>query len=121
MHPFLGIFRDNSTQKEVFSLEIHKKIAAFIENFKRFEQNNVLLDTFLNEYCYWFAVVLVERFSGGRIVYEPVEGHFIAQVASRYYDIRGDVTELYAGKELWCEQQCVETDSILREQILKEC
>lgn len=105
----------------MFSLGIHEKITTFIDNFKRFEQNNVLLDTFLNEYSYWFAVVLVERFSGGQIVYAPAAGRFVARVASRYYDIRGDVTELYTGKEMWCEQQCVETDNILREKILKEC
>lgn len=100
-------------------MDIHANIEDFIEKFKQFEQNNVLLDTFTGGFCYWFAVILAERFSGGQILYEPVEGHFVTRIASRYYDIRGDVTEQYEGKEFYDEQTCVETDSILRGCILK--
>lgn len=100
-------------------MDFHAKIRKFIENFKQFEQNNVLFDTFTGGYCYWFAVILAERFSGGQILYEPVEGHFVTKIANRYYDIRGDVTKLYQGKQFYDEAQCLDTESILNGCVLK--
>ena len=79
---------------------MNERIEAFI---KRFDGAQ---DVFLHGCCYWFAWILAERFKkeyGGTIVYEPVEGHFLYIVNEPFavYDIRGNVTGLYAGKEVY--------------------
>lgn len=51
--------------------------------------------TFLHGCCYWFGRILQERF-GGRLLYCPVEGHFVTEIGSRLYDVTGDVTAAYA-------------------------
>ena len=88
-----------------------KDVIDFIAHFKGAE------DTFLHGCCYWFAWILQKRFhERGYLVdifHEPVEGHFIARfirdnkysppdpnAEERYFDVRGDVTELYADKPL---------------------
>lgn len=78
------------------------EILRFIERFKGSE------DVFLHGCCYWFARILWERFHSqvysATIVYESVEGHFLTEIRTdfyakpRFFDIRGDVTDLYAGK-----------------------
>ena len=71
-------------------------------------------DTFLNGCCYWFAFILQTRFDNNGyfvdIFYEPVDGHFITRFIAqkkdtlsddvRFFDIRGDVTDLYSESEL---------------------
>lgn len=75
------------------------RVTDFIQNFKDSE------DTFLHGCCYWFAFILHKRFALD-IVYEPVEGHFLAispgmgipckpNRVHHIFDIRGDVTDLY--------------------------
>lgn len=101
-------------------MEFSEKICKFIDKFKEYDQNDVIVKTFMNGQCYWFAVILAERFSGGQILYEPIEGYFVTKIVGRYYDIRGDVTELYEGATFYDEKQCFEMDSILRGCMLKE-
>lgn len=47
----------------------------------------------LNGNCYWFAFILCERFPYLEIYYLPIQGHFVAGVATenRYYDWTGAV------------------------------
>lgn len=84
------------------------EVLDFISHFKGSE------NMFLHGCCYWFAKILYDRFSSDEkwlgwkidIRYEPVEGHFVAcfynksSRSSKYFDIRGDVTSVYADKEL---------------------
>lgn len=79
------------------------KIADFIAHFHGSEE------VFLHGCCYWFADILWQRFHDEAysccIVYEPIEGHFLAEIRNsfydkaRYYDIRGDVTQEYSKPE----------------------
>lgn len=72
---------------------------------------------FLHGCCYWFAWILSERFSGhGYLVdifHDPIEGHFLARfiydayteppdgdAKAHFFDIRGDVTNLYKEDDL---------------------
>lgn len=81
-------------------------VSKFISHFKGAE------GVFLNGCCYWFAYILKKRFSGSDymvdIFHDPVEGHFVARFVYdtypdkinpdaevRFFDIRGDVTDLY--------------------------
>lgn len=50
-----------------------------------------------NGNCYWFAKILQERFPGGVIIHEPIEGHFLYYYKNTYYDwngvYKGDVSK----------------------------
>lgn len=89
-----------------------EKVLFFIEDFKKFEENNVLLNTFTKGYCYYFALILHSRF-GGNILYYKKEGHFITKIGNFYYDINGDVTEFYKNKELLNEQEFMQDNLIV--------
>lgn len=65
------------------------EIESFIERFRGAEE------VFLGGCCFWFAKILEERFPGGRIVYDPVSGHFLYGFDWLLWDIRGDRTAAY--------------------------
>ena len=69
-------------------------ILHFIHNF------DGATDVFLHGCCYWFAYILNAEF-GLTVVYEPVEGHFMAKGifgdGLHLFDVRGDVSEKYKG------------------------
>ena len=89
-----------------------EEVVRFIKNFHGAE------DVFLHGCCYWFAWILKERFhEHGYLVdifHEPVEGHFVTRFIEnpspyepvwpsadvRFFDIRGDVTDLYNEDDL---------------------
>ena len=88
-----------------------KDVLDFIDHFKGSE------NVFLNGCCYWFAKILELRFNDDGylvdIFHDPIENHFIARFIKmpmweyegsngmkraddiRFFDIRGDVTDLY--------------------------
>ena len=99
-------------------------VVDFIKHFKGSEE------VFLNGCCYWFARILQDRFhEHGYLVdiyHDPVEGHFLARFIEdsgykwmhpetyhnppevHFFDIRGDVTELYNEDDLenlWLMEQ----------------
>lgn len=85
-----------------------KDVLDFIKHFNGAE------DVFLHGCCFWFAFILQERFDGHKylvsIFHDPIEGHFVAgflpdsdNISSekvRYFDIRGEVTDLYNEDDL---------------------
>lgn len=52
-------------------------------------------DNWLNGNCFYFASILQIRFPHLKIVYLPIEGHFMAWDAEQHllYDVRGKHTE----------------------------
>ena len=101
-------------------MENRSQILKFIEDFKQYDKDGTLEKTFLNGYCYWFAYMLDGRFLNARIQYEPIEGHFVTEIDGRYYDIRGDVTDIYKESKVWySEDYCFEFDSIVNGCIMK--
>lgn len=58
------------------------KIEDFIQ--RRFPIDN----NWLNGNCYFFAVILRAAF-GGKIIYNPIDGHFLLYVDGGYYDWSG--------------------------------
>lgn len=46
-------------------------------------------DKFANGLCYWFAYILQKRYPGGEIIYDLINGHFLYEYGSRYYDVYG--------------------------------
>jgi hypothetical protein len=68
---------------------MEREVLNFITKFKNIHPK-ALEDAFLYGNCYWFAHILNTRF-GGRIVYLPVDNHFILQYHNKFYDITGEV------------------------------
>lgn len=95
-----------------------KTILGFIACFKGSER------TFLHGCCYWFAHILWERFDAEYSVdikYEPVQGHFITKINNRFYDIRGDVTELYRGKPMYDLYELNHNDNKYFQRLMRDC
>lgn len=44
--------------------------------------------------CYFFAVILNERFPNGEIVYDVIDGHFLLKLGDKYFDHRGVSTPI---------------------------
>ena len=94
------------------------RITRFIERFRGGE------DVFLHGCCYWFAHILDYRFDlecDTAIMYEPVEGHFITRIDNHFYDVRGDVTELYRGKPMYDICQLHHENSRLYDNLMRDC
>lgn len=69
---------------------MENEIIKFIEDFK--SRGSGLEEVFLDGYCYYFAVILKERFNFLTIIYDPIKSHFITKFQDRYYDITGEIT-----------------------------
>ena len=72
---------------------MHDEVVHFIHQFKSSSQA-VIEKLFLDGYCYYFAVILQERF-GGEILYDTIDGHFVTLIRGGLYDIRGCVSNHY--------------------------
>ncbi len=81
----------------------------------RFGDNN-----WTNGNCYWFAVILKERF-GGEIYYELYNGHFITKIGDRYYDYNGEYCIKYLENELVPWDNFKEYDELQYERIIRDC
>ena len=91
-------------------------VIRFIENF----QNLGTIDTFTQGCCYWFAVILKERFQG-TIMYNPVDNHFASLIDGHLYDITGELTidGSWYEWEIYSKIDTLETDRIVRDCIEK--
>lgn len=67
----------------------------FIAKFKQSNRNKVMEDTFLHGFCYYFAVILKNRFPTGTILYDKEAAHFVFSYENKLYDITGNVTNQY--------------------------
>lgn len=74
--------------------ESNFKIEDMIEDFKKFDNNDVLEKTFTEGYCYDFACIL-ERNYQGKIYYMKNKNHYIFKCGNNFYDITG---RIYVGK-----------------------
>ena len=61
------------------------KVLEFIK--RRFEKDC----NWVNGNCYYFAIILKDRFSKGKIYYDVIYGHFIFLYGEKYYDWHGVV------------------------------
>ena len=104
-----------------------ERICKFIANFSGAE------NTFLNGCCYWFAYILHTMFDLD-IGYEPVDGHFVASCiiaeplheggtaySVRRFDVRGDVTELLAGKDIYDADWLKEHEPNWYKHLMRDC
>ena len=64
---------------------MHEEILDFIN--RRFKENCHWLDG----NCYYFALILKDRFPNGFIYYDVTYGHFMYEVNGRFYDWSGEI------------------------------
>lgn len=105
-------------------LPLYKEVCEFIERFKCFDTGEVT-QTFLNGYCYWFALILHDRFPNSEIMYYAVGKHFACKIKNRLFDITGDIThknlffepweeykEAYPSSAKWVTEYCIDKTGI---------
>lgn len=68
--------------------------------------------------CYYFAVILKERFPNGKIYYDVVNGHFAFQYQNKFYDWSG-IVELDGCLVEWDKFQ--DYDSLQYARIMLDC
>ena len=68
-------------------------VLDFIHQYQQF--GSAVVDCFSNGMCYYFAEILQSRFGPfkTKIMYDPIQNHFAAQIDGRIYDITGDLTD----------------------------
>lgn len=71
----------------------NNEVANFLHRFHDFEHD--VTYTFIHGCCYWFAIMMHERFPGSRIMLCKDAIHFVTEIDGRLYDITGDVTDKY--------------------------
>ena len=83
------------------------EVNLFINKFKTFDRYGDVTKTFTNGYCYWFAHILLHRFSkyNPKIVYYEVGKHFAVKIYGHIFDITGDITLKNLFFEDWEEYQ----------------
>jgi hypothetical protein len=97
------------------------EVEHFIYKFK-FLNPSATEDLFLYGDCYYFSVILKERFKDRVIIkYLMIDNHFVAEIDGRLYDIRGDVTDIVDQKQLidWVEMK--EFDELVYYRIIRDC
>ena len=77
------------------ALPEQSKTAEVAKFLKRFHLNRDVDVVFTCGCCYWFAVILHQRFPHSRIMYDVIGNHFVTEIGGRLYDVTGDVTGKY--------------------------
>ena len=68
--------------------------------------------------CYYFALILKDRFPGGKVVYDVIYGHFMYFYDGKYYDWNGETNVKGIGID-W--DSFDEYDSIQKQNIIRDC
>lgn len=68
--------------------------------------------------CYYFAIILKDRFPNGRIYYDVIDGHFIFYYDGKYYDW-GGIVKSYGYLVSW--DKFDEYDILLKNRIVRDC
>lgn len=69
--------------------------------------------------CYYFAVILKDRFPEGKIHYDVINGHFIFERQYQYYDWTGIANIPHHWLIRWDEFD--KYDSLLKDRIVRDC
>lgn len=108
------------------------EVINFINNFVGATSGNwrIVEHHFLNGGCYWFAVILKERFAAYKptIWYNTIENHFITEINNVLYDANG-VYHAYAFErhntddynEFYIWQDYKNFDPIHADRITRQC
>lgn len=96
------------------------KVIKFIKQFQEFGSD--VTDCFSYGMCYYFAIILRERFNAN-IVYDPIMNHFAGEIDGQVYDITGFLSTYddprWVYWEYYQEEDALHTYRIYRDCILK--
>ena len=98
-----------------------EKVLNFINHFTLNGKRREVIETFTNGCCYWFALLLSERFYQNYIVeimYDEIANHFGCRIGYNIYDITGNVTNKYNWQS-WIS--VVHADRTHAERIKRDC
>lgn len=95
-------------------------VEKFINKFK-FLHPIAAEDLFLYGDCYYFAIILKERFPDAIIKYLVIDNHFVAEIDGRLYDIRGDITDIVDMSQLISWSDMESYDELLYKRIIRDC
>lgn len=97
-----------------------KRVLDFIKSFTYFGE--AVSECFLCGNCYWFAVILCNRFSTEcrcYITYDVIANHFGCNIDGKVYDISGEVTKTYKWEKWeWLVQNY---DPLVIRRIYRDC
>lgn len=68
--------------------------------------------------CYYFALILKDRFKSGKIMYDVIKGHFIFLYDGKYYDWTG-VIEPDGHLVEW--DKMAEYDILVKQRVIEGC
>ena len=86
---------------------------------RRFHVSNDIDVVFTNGCCYWFSLIIYERFreDGAVVMYSTKSNHFGTKLSNgRVYDITGDVTDMYD----WAPWELFD-DELEKARIIRDC
>lgn len=70
--------------------------------------------------CYYFALILHNRFPNSRICYDVVDGHFCVKIDDVYYDWEGIYTpDCFDNVIAW--EQFDDYDTLRKQRIIRDC
>ena len=100
----------------------HEEVLRFIEDFKSMHREEII-DLFSNGYCYYFCIILIERFKLNKeaIYYIPIYNHFITKIGKFYYDINGIVLNKNYMKVATKWNKYKREDPLEAERIIRDC
>jgi hypothetical protein len=96
------------------------EVEKFIYKFKILNPS-VAEELFLYGDCYYFAIILKERFKDAIIKYLIIDNHFITEIDERMYDIRGDITDSVDHTQLINWNDMKDYDELLYNRIIRDC
>lgn len=105
-----------------YTIQIYKKqdIIDFIDNFKK-QNKQVLEKVFTEGNCYYFAIILKNRFPEISIVYSQINNHFMCLYDNHIYDIFGDITNNVEVRDLYLWETYKNVDFIDYSNVVKYC
>lgn len=89
-------------------------VTRFIKHF----QNEGTIKTFTEGCCYYFALILKERF-GGDIMYDEVDNHFACLIGSKVYDVTGEVIGNFIDWDSYKRMEPLNAQRVIRDCITK--
>ena len=70
--------------------------------------------------CYYFALILKDRFPESRIAYDVIYGHFFIEYKGKYYDHSGELTPPRGAYAIYWDEMD-KYDPLVKKRIILDC
>lgn len=96
-----------------------QEVLDFIKGMRQYGKS--VVDLFTRGYCYYFCIILKERFGDEvEIYYDVVEGHMVSKIGDSFFDITVEIEYNKYMKSFPKEIDAAQLNIIIRDVILKE-